>query len=424
MLLQGIFFTIGSPLVWLLTLVHNWRMERQWWLSSLCDKPAHDRRVKQVAQAVAEAQGAKGGGIFMARSPKEKMTSRFPTGHKRKTISTKHMTNIVEVDLAAGTIVVEPRVTVRQITTLLLPLEHSIAVVPELDELTIGGLVMGCGIESSSWRYGMLNEICTSHTLITAEGTVIEVTRESHPELWAALPWSHGTLGILVASTIRLVPLTKRKSVRLEYTPLVVSDPDELPQLIATTLDEWTSASQRKSAPYEFVEGVVYSDREAMLYRGTLCDAPAGSLTRLNGWSDLYFARWLQSRRSTDSDVVSIEDYYFRHSKGIFWEMEYLQRWSSSAWFRNSLGWTTPMSINLFKRAMPNWVLQHYSDNHIVQDYLVPLSSLASLMEIARAELEVYPIWLCPYVLHHRPGALMSVKARHNSEEMYIDVGY
>ena len=40
----------------------------------------------------------------------------------------------------------EPLVTMGQITSLLLPLGWTLPVVPELDDLTVGGLVMGTGM--------------------------------------------------------------------------------------------------------------------------------------------------------------------------------------------------------------------------------------------------------------------------------------
>ena len=39
----------------------------------------------------------------------------------------------------------EPLVTMGQVTALLLPLGWTLPVVPELDDLTVGGLVMGTG---------------------------------------------------------------------------------------------------------------------------------------------------------------------------------------------------------------------------------------------------------------------------------------
>ena len=36
----------------------------------------------------------------------------------------------------------------------------TLPIVPELDDLTVGGLVMGTGLESSSHKYGLFQHIC------------------------------------------------------------------------------------------------------------------------------------------------------------------------------------------------------------------------------------------------------------------------
>ena len=45
--------------------------------------------------------------------------------------------------------------------------------VPELDDLTIGGLVMGGGIESTSHKYGLFQYICKSFEMVMSDGSVI-----------------------------------------------------------------------------------------------------------------------------------------------------------------------------------------------------------------------------------------------------------
>lgn len=46
-------------------------------------------------------------------------------------------------------------VTMGQITRALIPMGYTLPVVPELDDLTVGGMINGCGIESSGRKYGL-----------------------------------------------------------------------------------------------------------------------------------------------------------------------------------------------------------------------------------------------------------------------------
>ncbi|NDA64379.1 MAG: FAD-binding oxidoreductase, partial [Chitinophagia bacterium] len=70
------------------------------------------------------------------------------------------MIDIVSLDLKSETmsITVEPLVTTGQLTGALLHLGYTLPVVPEMDDLTVGGLVNGTGIESSSHLEGLFHE--------------------------------------------------------------------------------------------------------------------------------------------------------------------------------------------------------------------------------------------------------------------------
>ena len=51
---------------------------------------------------------------------------------------------------------------------------------------------------------------------------------------------------------------------------------------------------------------------------------------------------------------------------------------------------------------------------------LIPLSELKSSIELFHREVEIYPIWLCPFKLAAHPGMLTSPT---NKDEMFVDVG-
>lgn len=76
----------------------------------------------------------------------------------------------------------------------------TVAMVPELDDLTVGGLVMGMGLESSSHIYGLFQSICLSYEMVLADGSLIKCSREENSDLFYAVPWSYGTLGFLTAA--------------------------------------------------------------------------------------------------------------------------------------------------------------------------------------------------------------------------------
>lgn len=62
-------------------------------------------------------------------------------------IDVSDLDNVLEIDEVNKVVRVEPNCTMGQITRELIPRGWTMAVVPELDDLTVGGLIMGFGIE-------------------------------------------------------------------------------------------------------------------------------------------------------------------------------------------------------------------------------------------------------------------------------------
>ena len=61
--------------------------------------------------------------------------------------------DIVNVDKEKMVVTVEPGITIGFLNRALVRMGYTLPVVPELDSLTIGGLVMGGWIESTSHNY-------------------------------------------------------------------------------------------------------------------------------------------------------------------------------------------------------------------------------------------------------------------------------
>ncbi len=81
----------------------------------------------------------------------------------------------------------EPMVTMGQLTRHLIPLGFTLPVVPELDDLTVGGMINGCGVESSSKKYGLFQHTCVSYELVMADGSLVVATKVRR--LLCAMRW-------------------------------------------------------------------------------------------------------------------------------------------------------------------------------------------------------------------------------------------
>lgn len=120
-----------------------------------------------------------------------------------------NLIDILEIDTEKQTVRCEPLANMGQVSATLAKLGWTIAIVPELDDLTVGGLVMGTGVESSSHIYGLFQHICLSYELVLSDGSVVTCSRDDKPDLFYAVPWSYGTLGFLTAVEIKILPATK-----------------------------------------------------------------------------------------------------------------------------------------------------------------------------------------------------------------------
>ena len=110
-----------------------------------------------------------------------------------------------------------------QISASLIPKGWTLAIVPELDDLTVGGLIMGVGVESSSHIYGLFQHICVSFDIVTSDGNLVHCSETEHEDLFHTIPWSHGSLGFLVAAELKIVP--SKPFVKLNYFLIVKENP-------------------------------------------------------------------------------------------------------------------------------------------------------------------------------------------------------
>jgi delta24-sterol reductase len=69
---------------------------------------------------------------------------------------------------------------------------YQLAIQVEMEDLTIGGLCMGLGMETNSHTLGLIQETVVAFEIVLANGDFMRVTKDSNPELFYALPWSHG----------------------------------------------------------------------------------------------------------------------------------------------------------------------------------------------------------------------------------------
>ncbi|KAI5063493.1 hypothetical protein GOP47_0022040 [Adiantum capillus-veneris] len=339
--------------------------------------------------------------------------------------------NVLDIDTTRMIAHVEPLVSMAQITRLTVPMNLSLAVVPELDDLTVGVLINGYGIEGSSNIYGLFSDTVVSYEIVLADGRLVKATADNeYADLFYAIPWSQGTLGLLVAAEIKLIQV--KQYVKLRYLP-VRGTLNELAEAYissftgSTPVDNYKlhaksginelgccNNHQNMELQPEFVETIIYSPTEAVCMTGWYASSEEakqnGNHINRQGW---WFKPWFYQHAETALqrgefvEYIPTRDYYHRHTKSYFWEGKLILPFADQAWFRWLLGWLMPPKIPFLKITEAPAICNYYHENHVLQDLLVPLYKLPAALEFSHQELELYPIWLCPHKLYKHPVKTM-----------------
>jgi len=241
----------------------------------------HAAKVQKVVEQVKQSKDQK---MCTGRSVYDTMSLYHALYKKNfRKIDLSHFIDVLDVDTKRQVVRVEPLVTCGQLTQTLLPQGWTPAVLPELDELTVGGLIMGFGIETSSHKYGLFQHICVSYEIVLPDGKVVNCSETENSDLFYAIPWSHGTLGFLLSAEIRIVPA--KKYAAITYEPYSSRK---------TLIDRFENAS--RTDEYDFVECLMYGNEHGIVMTGKLTDkAESGRVHHLGRWYGPWFYKHVET---------------------------------------------------------------------------------------------------------------------------------
>ena len=374
----------------------------------------HQKRVKEI-QGCVKRWKAEGKGRKMCTARPSFLTvsmrySAYKDTHWKVPIN---LHDILKIDTGSRTCQVEPLVTMGQISASLIPLGYTLPVLPELDDLTVGGLVMGVGIETSSHMYGLFQEICVSYDIVLADGRLVHCSLSEDEELFHAMPWSYGTIGFLVAVELMIIPA--KPFVKLSYYPFHTRE---------SFVDRFKAESEKKES--DFVEGILLTENGGVVMTGDFSEAPVSekSINRIGKfWKPWFFTHvntFLSRGVVVATEYIPLRDYYHRHTRSFFWEMQDIIPFGNSPIFRYFCGWLVPPKISLLKLTQTNTTKRLYAEKHVTQDILLPIETLSETLAVFHTEFNVYPLWICPFKLSDNPGL---VHPKYNRTTMYVDVG-
>lgn len=322
------------------------------------------------------------GGVRLDKSTSNLFRDRKHSPAQR--LNVRDFNNVLKVDRAGGVIEVEGMTPYA--TLVAAALEHGVmpTVVPQLKSITIGGAVTGCGIESSSFRYGLVHETVAELEILLPDGRIVLATpTNAHSDLFHGFPNSYGTLGYALRVKVKAIPA--KPFVQLTH----VRHTD--PRAYFEDLRRWCDSD------VDFVDGTIFGRNEMYLTLGRFSDT--APYTSDYTYKHVYY----RSIRSRQSDYLTVSDYLWR------WDTDWF-------WCSKNLGAQHPLIRRLYGRARLNSVtytkimrwnsrwkltqaLNRLLGSHtesVIQDVEIPLDRCVEFFDFYHDTIRFLPVWVCP----------------------------
>ena len=397
---------------------------RRWWYKPKA--AGHEMRVSRVVNAV--KIGSTSGGKFVTnRDPKKSHSVRVQDKTQFRKVKMNDLQCILE--LKPNTVVVEPGVTVGEITKYLLQHDRILECTLEMEEATLGGLAMATGMTTHSHICGLIHDTIVAYKVVLGDGRLVHATENNeYSDLFDALPWSHGTLGLLVALELKTVP--SKPYVKLVYVPY---------QSQEDYVQGYTHAVASSSNPNSvdkpfFLETIIFSQQDAVLMKGYLTDGSgADESTRRNNIGS-YFKPWffkhvqdICQHKSEVTEIIPIYDYLMRHDRSMSMTMAYVLPFGNHWLFRYTLGWLLPPNMSLLKGSHTTKTREQSARKQVYQDIGFPMKELKKMVNLSHDLFGIYPLLCYPCKISSRRGFLdvrgERDEARREGSQLFLNLG-
>lgn len=387
-----------------------WGIWQAWTTSDACIlRSVHDAAVRTIQRGVKKCPPRKR--LSLRRSNSQTHCTRkqsYKNGCHLVDVSA--LTRVIAIDTERMTIDLEPACRMDQITRVLQKHGCSLPVTPEFKGITIGGTIAGGGLESTSFRYGLVQACVLEFDIILGDGSLVTASPESNADLFYGTMWALGTTGIVVrvrSSIIRAAPW-----VHLQYTYF-----DDRASYVAAMT---RVCREQKSEDVDFVEGVELDSTCAVLITGRRREdalLPLG-VERYNNhmWYDQWFIQHIESKPS--EAVMTLNDYLFRWDRGVYWNAR--RKINPTRLNRFLFGWLFDMETSHAASRMKSD--RSNEKTRVLTDVGPSLTSLQSMMDYNESAVHVYPIWHLPFRLFPNDNHIFSCEAVVR-DEFCVDYG-
>ncbi|KAG5949209.1 hypothetical protein E4U53_005938 [Claviceps sorghi] len=303
------------------------------------------------------------------------------------------LSNIVAVDGAARTALVEPNVPMDRLVAS--TLRHGLVppVVMEFPGITAGGGYAGTAGESSSFRHGFFSDTVNWVEMVLGNGDVVTASRDERPDLFRGAAGAVGTLGVTTLMELRLVEA--RRFVRTTYHR-TASVAEAVDRVRAETADPRN----------DYVDGILFSKHHGVVITGTMTDEkpPEAEVQTFSRARDPWFYLHVRDRTrdlppasasASAVDYIPLAEYLFRYDRAGFWVGA--QGWTYFKYvpFNRLTRWLLDdfMHTRMLYRALH---ASGESARFVVQDMALPYAHAEALVDYTADAFDIWPLWLCP----------------------------
>ncbi len=290
---------------------------------------------------------------------------RSASGHQVRRVRLDEFNGVIGLDPGGRTIEVEGLATYETVVRYCLARGFLPLVAPELKYITVGGAIVGIGIESTGFRYGFVHDGLIEADVLLPGGDVITVRADNeHADLFHGLPNSYGTLGYILRARIALYPA--KSYVHLQTRKF------DAP---GAYLEAMKAATERRDV--DFVEGLFFEDGRFLLSTGRMLDNVP--------WQDDIIRKNIYYRLAEQAQEIYLStfDYVFRFDVDWFWNVPEggvydVFRKVAPKRFRTSSFYTKFAAVK--SRFMANLSKGDQNVEPLIQDWEVPWEGAEELI--------------------------------------------
>jgi FAD/FMN-containing dehydrogenase len=261
-------------------------------------------------------------------------------------------------------------------------------VVPQLKSITIGGATTGCGIESSSYKHGLVHEGVKEIEVLLADGSTVLATPDNeHKDLFFGFPNSYGTLGYALKLKVKTIPV--KPFVHIQH--IKFTDAAKFFEAMNTACD-LTNGNEN-----DFVDGSIFSENEMYLTTGKFVEkAP---YTSDYTYKNIYF----KSIQEREEDYLSTHDYIWRWDTDWFWCSKnmlaqnplirrlYGKKRLNSVFYTKIMRWDSKWGL----MSLINSILDLHTES-VIQDVEVSIDKAPDFFKFYFENIKFTPVWVCP----------------------------